>query len=110
MFKFNKKEFEKRKNILNIKERDILLVKDPDIISEKTINEIKDKVNIIFYKKPISKKIESKLPFIFIDANNISIEENEYFGIVSKEEFERIKNKKSLLNKILEDYKKEKSA
>jgi len=102
------REFEKKKNILNIKEKDILLIKDPDIISEKTINKIKNKINIIFYKKPISKKIESKLPFIFINANNVNIEENGYFGILNKEEFEKVKNKKALLHKIVEDYKKEK--
>ena len=102
-------EFEKKKNILNIKEGDILLIKDPDIVSEKTISEIKEKVGVILYRKPISKKIESKLPFIFINANEFSIEENEYFGIVNKEEFEKTKNKQGLLHKIVEDYKKERS-
>jgi len=101
-------EFLKRKDILNIREGDVLLIKDPDIVSEKTINEIKGKVNIIFYRKPVSKKIEAKLPFVFMDANNIGIEENEYFGIINREEFDRIKNKKSLLNKIVDDYRKEK--
>jgi predicted RNase H-like nuclease (RuvC/YqgF family) len=103
------KEFEKKKNILNIKEKDILLVKDPDIMSEKTIEKIKNKIEIIFYKKPISKKIESKLPFIFINTNNLNIEENQYFGILNKEEFEKIKNKRSLLHKIVKDYRKERS-
>src|SRR3989339_2141479 len=73
------KEFENKRNMLNIKNDDVLLVKDPDIVSEKTINEIKDKVGVILYKKPISKKVESKLPFIFINANDLHIEENEYF-------------------------------
>ncbi len=100
-------EFEKKKNILNIKEKDILLIKDPDITSEKTIEKIKNKIDIIFYKKPISKKIESNLPFIFINTNNLNIEENQYFGILNKEEFEKVKNKKSLLHKIIKDYRKE---
>ena len=102
-------EFEKKKGILNIKEGDILLVKDPDIISEKTINDIKDKVQVIFYKKPISEKVESKLPFVFINSNNVGIDENEYFGIINRGEFERIKNKKDLLHKIIEDYKRERA-
>jgi len=104
------KEFENKRNMLNIKNDDVLLVKDPDIVSEKTINEIKDKVGVILYKKPISKKVESKLPFIFINANDLHIEENEYFGIVDMEEFEKIKSKKDLLHKIVDDYKKERSA
>ena len=100
-------EFEKKKNILNIKEGDILLVKDPDITSEKTIGEIKGKVSFILYKKPVSQKIEANFPFIFINANDISIEENEYFGIAGREDFEKIKSKKTLLSKIVEDYKRE---
>ncbi len=104
------KEFEKKKDFLNIKEGDMLLVKDPDIISERAIGEIKDKVNIIFYKKPISKKVESNLPFVFINANEVNIEENEYFGVLNKEEFEKVKDKKTLFYKIVEDYKKERLA
>ena len=50
-------EFEKKKDFLNISLGDILLVKDLDIVSDKTIREIKGKVNVIFYKKPISKKV-----------------------------------------------------
>lgn len=104
------KEFEKKKDFLNIKDGDILLVKDPDIISERAIGEIKDKVNIIFYKKPVSKKIESNLPFVFINANDVNIEENEYFGVLNREEFEKVKDKKTLFHKIVEDYKKERLA
>ena len=37
----------KKMNILNVKEGDILLVKDPDIMSEKTIELLKGKVEII---------------------------------------------------------------
>ena len=102
-------EFEKKKSILNIRQGDILLVKDPDITSEKVIAEIKDKVTSILYRKPVSKKIESKLPFVFIDANKLSIEENHYFGIINKEEFDKIKNKNNILHKIIEDYKKERA-
>lgn len=101
------REFEKKESILNIKEGDILLVKDPDIVSKETINKIKDKVNLVLYRKPVSKKIESDLPLVFINANSLPIEENEYFGILNKEEFEKAKNKSSLLHKIIEDYKKE---
>ena len=97
----------KRRTYLTLKKKDILLVKDPDIISEKTIDRIRGDVEVVFYKKPISKKIESKLPFIFIDANKVNIEENEYFGIIDKEEFDKVKNKKTLLHKIVKDYRKE---
>ena len=81
-----------------------------DIGSDKIIKEIKGKVEVIFYKKPISKKVESRLPFVFISANQVDIEENEYFGILDKKEFENVKNKEELLHKIVKDYKKERSA
>ncbi len=100
-------EFEKKRTLLNIQEGDILLVKDPDIISKKTIEKIKGKIHVIFYKKQISRKLESSLPFVFIDINELPIEENKYFGIISKSDFEKVKNKKKFLEKILEDYKKE---
>jgi len=102
-------EFDRKKNILNINEGDTLLVKDPDIISEKTIEEIKSKISIVLYKKPISKKIESRLPFIFINANDLTIEENDYFATVNKNEFESLKNKKNLLTRVVENYKKERN-
>ena len=101
------REFWKKKDFLNIRQGDILLVKDPDIFSEKAINDIKGKVDIIFYKKPVSKKVQSKLPFVFISVNDVNIEENEYFGILAMGEFEKVKGKKSFLSKIVEDYKKE---
>ena len=102
-------EFEKKKNVLNIQEGDVLLVKDADIISENAINEIKGKVELILYRKPISKKIESRLPFTFIDANSLAIEEDNYFGIVSKEQLNAVKGKKSILKKIVEDYREERA-
>ena len=102
-------EFEKKRDLLNINEGDVLLIKDLDIGSDKVILEIKGKVEVIFYKKPISKKVEWKLPFVFIDANSVDIEENEYFGIIDKKDFEKAKNKEGLLHKIVGDYRNERS-
>jgi predicted RNase H-like nuclease (RuvC/YqgF family) len=100
-------EFLKKRDFLNIGQGDVLLVKDADIISDKIIKEIKDKVGIIFYKKPVSPKVEARLPFVFVDANSVNIEENEHFGILNKEEFLRVKNKKDILSKIITDYRNE---
>jgi len=102
-------EWEKRKNYLNISEGDILLVKDPDIVSENVINELRNKVQIILYRKPISNKVEARLPFVFIDSNMLNIDENGYFAIIDNEEFARIKNKRNILDKIVEDYKRERA-
>ena len=99
-------ELEKKEKLLKISKDDILLVDDPNIISDKAIEKIKTKVDIIVYNKKPGKKVSS-LPFIFIDAKKLDIEENQYFAIVSKEEFEKEKSKVDVLSKVVEDYKKE---
>ncbi|MFH2028312.1 MAG: DUF460 domain-containing protein [Nanoarchaeota archaeon] len=100
-------EMEKKKNILNIRKGDILLVEDPDIFSNKVVSELRGKVEIIFYKKPVSKKVESVLPFVFIGAGNLPIEENVYFAILDKENLQKARHKKDILAKVISDYKKE---
>ncbi len=100
------KEFERLNPLLNIQKDDILLVEDPNIISENAISLLKNKVNIILHKKPISKKIK-EFPFIFIESKELKIEENKHFAIVSKNDLDKLKNKSDLLTKIIKDYKKE---
>ena len=99
-------ELEKKEKLLKISKDDILLVDDPNIISDKAIEKIKTKVDIIVYNKKPGKKVSS-LPFTLIDAKKLDIEENQYFAIVSKEEFEKEKSKVDVLSKVVEDYKKE---
>ncbi len=101
-------EFNFKNKILNIQRNDILLVDNSNIISEKVIDFLKNKVFVIIYKKPITKKIESNLPFVFISAKNLEINEDKYFGFVEKKHFEMEKNKINWVRKIIEDYKKEK--
>ena len=99
-------ELEKKEKLLKISKDDILLVDDPNIISDKAIEKIKTKVDIIVYNKKPGKKVSS-LPFTLIDAKKLDIEENQYFAIVSKEDFEKEKSKVDVLSKVVEDYKKE---
>jgi len=101
-------EFDAKNRMLNITEGDILLVDDANIFSEKTINLLKDKVNIIIYKKPVSKKIRKKFNFIFIDSKKLKINEDSYFATIGKKEFEKNKKSIDILKKILEEYKDEK--
>ena len=102
-------EFEKKAKLLNITKGDLLLVDDPDIVSEKAILEIKGKVEVIFYKKPVSKKIEGRLPFIFLNSKEARLEEDHYFAIVEKVVLERLRSKASVLRKVIEDYRRERS-
>ena len=78
-------------------------------MSSNVIELLKDKVFVIAHKKPISKKMESKIPFLFIDAQNLKIEEYKYFGFVGKNQLDAEKNKLNWVNKFVEDYKKERS-
>jgi predicted RNase H-like nuclease (RuvC/YqgF family) len=99
-------EFEKKEKLLKISKDDVLLVDDPNIISDKAIDKIKDKVHVIVYNKKLGKKVSS-LPFIFIDAKKLDVDENQYFAIVSRQDFEKEKSKVDVLNKVVEDYRKE---
>ncbi len=103
---FGNIEFEKKQKLLKISKDDILLVDDPNIISDKAIDKIKNKVHVVVYNKKPGKKISS-LHFIFIDAKKLDIEENRYFAVTSKEDFEKEKAKVDILNKVVSDYKKE---
>ena len=48
------------------------------------------------------------MPFIFISAENLKIDEDMYFGFVEKKHFEAEKNRINWVKKIVEDYKNEK--
>ena len=87
---------------------DIILVENPNIFSGSVIDFLKDKVFAVIHKKQISKKIESSMPFVFVNAQNLKIEEDKYFGFVEKKQFETEKNKVDWVKKIVDDYKKEK--
>ncbi len=98
------KEYEFKNKILNIEKNDIILVNEPNILSNETIGLLEDKIFIIVHKKPVSKKIENKLPFIFLSADKLKIDETEYFGFVEKQHFEIEKNKIDWVGKIVSDY------
>ncbi len=101
-------EFNFKNKILHIQRNDILLVNNPNITSAGVIELLKNKVFIIVNKEPVSKKIENELPFLFIGAKSLKIEEDKYFGFAEKKHFEIEKNKSNWVKKIIDDYKKEK--
>ena len=101
-------EFTFKNKILNVKRNDMLLVDNPNIASSSLIELLKNKIFIIVYKTPISKKIENSLPFVFVNTKNLKIEEDKYFGFVEKRHFEIEKGRYNWIKKIVDDYKKEK--
>ena len=100
-------EFNQKNRLLNINEGNILLVEDPNIISQDVIEKLKDKVNIILYKKTISEKIRNRLKFTFINCKNLSVFETEHFAFIEKELIDNEIGKINLLNKVITDYRKE---
>ena len=101
-------EFNFKNRILNIQRNDILFVDDPNIVSEGVVDLLKNKIFVIVCKKPVSKKLEERLPFIFISAKKLKIDEDKYFSFVEKRQFEMEKDKANWISKIVSDYKKEK--
>lgn len=98
-------EFENKKAQLNIKEGDILLVENPNIISQDVYEKIKDKISIIVYKEKPSNKIKENCNFIFLDSKNLSIEENQYFAVTDKDNFQKNIEKTDILKRVIKEYK-----
>jgi len=97
-----------RNKSLNIQDEDILLVNDITIQSEKTIEELKDKIKLIVYNKATN-KILQELPFIFINSNKLPIEQTDLFAFVSKKELDDELSRQDVLSKVVAEYRKSKS-
>ena len=101
-------EFKFKNKVLNIQASDIILVDNPNIASTELISLLKNRIFVIIHKKTVSKRIEAELPFLFISAKNLKIEEYKHFAFVEKSHFETEKSKVNWVKKIVDDYKKEK--
>ena len=97
-------EFLIKNKILNIKQGEVLLVDNPNIFSEKTINALKNTVDVVISKKKVNKELRENLDFI--DSTNLKITESRFFAIIDKNDFEREKGKLNLLARIVQDYRK----
>lgn len=86
----------------------IIYVEDLNIFSEKTFDIINNKVTTIIYNK--GNKDILKKPFNFTDKNKLSIIEKEDFILADKNEIDKEKNKNDILNKIIEEYKEDRSS
>ncbi|HDD70893.1 MAG TPA: DUF460 domain-containing protein [Candidatus Woesearchaeota archaeon] len=103
MLNLGTRAFEKAKEI---KKNDIIHVKDPNSFSEKTIKELKEKeIEVIINEKPVSRKTEQILPFIFIPRKEVNLAVYGNIGFLDKKSLE--KHKKILVRKIIENYKAE---
>ncbi|MCM2326159.1 MAG: hypothetical protein NDI94_06865, partial [Candidatus Woesearchaeota archaeon] len=94
-------EYALKRDLLDIRKRDILYIEDIGIISQGVLEEIKGCVVMTGAPKPING----------IDViKDISTDKNKYFALADEEEIEREQRalrKKDTIKDILEDYKKE---
>jgi len=97
-------DFKISNKILKIKEGDILLVDNPSVISEKTIEYLRNKIQILIVKNKPSGKLVKK--FAIIRANDIKLYEEQNFGFVDKSDLDRHVIKKEMINTIIQDYQK----
>lgn len=97
-------EFQKKDKFLKIQNNDILFVDDLDVYNEKVLKDLKNKVDIIIYKKNNHNNIKN---FILINYKKLKIKDNKYFALVNKKNLDMEKNNIELLNNIIYDYKEE---
>src|SRR3989338_2342851 len=97
----------KRKSYLSIQQDDFLLVDDPNTMSMAVIDDLRKIVSVIIHRKPISERVRTMLPFIFIDTKNLALKETNALAIVNKKELDEKRSARNALRKVIEDYKSE---
>lgn len=101
-------EFENKNRFLNIGKEDILLVEEVNVFNPRVTERLKDKIRLIVYKKRLNNTTR-RLPFVFIDSGKLDLKETKHFAIVGKKELNKEISKASILSRVVEDYKKERT-
>ncbi len=92
-----------------VEDGDVLVVDDVNSFSDRSLELLKKKVNIIIYKKQPSQEL-LKRGFSFISAGKISMKETETLAIIEKEAIEKERKKKDILSTIVKEYQEERDA
>jgi len=100
--KFNNLSFDEFKDK---KLKEVIFVEEPSVFSEKTLDFLKGKVDVIIHSKPISKSISKK--FIFINKKNLKIIIEDDFVLVDKIKLKEEMEKFDILDKVIKEYKEE---
>jgi len=100
-------EYSVKKSILNISDNDVLLVEDLSICSKRTVDELKEKVSVIIYRKDITKRMKDELPFTLLSADKLKLQEAHLFAIADKEQFLNAKDNSTMVSRIVEQYRKD---
>lgn len=82
----------------------VIYVEEPNIFSEKSIEKVKEKVDVVVSKKEMSGKVEEKFRVMFIHADKVDAQEEDGIVLVDKEKIEKEKSKADILKKVIEEY------
>ncbi len=92
-----------------VEEGDVLVVDDVNVFSDRSLEDLKKKVNIIIYRKQPAKEL-LKRGFSFLNAANISMKETGRLAIIEKEAIERERKRKDMLSTIVSEYREERQS
>ncbi|MCK5282969.1 MAG: DUF460 domain-containing protein [Nanoarchaeota archaeon] len=99
------REFEGKKEGLNISKGDILLVGNVNIYNRDVLKLMEDKINVIIYEEKPNEKTRDELKFELISSKDLFVEEFGSYALVEKRQLDKGLQKKNILNKIIREYK-----
>ena len=91
----------------NLEKGSIIFINDPTIVSQQTIDLLREKVEIIIHRVPISAKLRNTLPFHFISAAQLTVIDLSKMVCIPKRELEREKKKLKFLEVALREFEEE---
>ncbi len=92
------------------KDGDVVFVDDPNEFSDKAVSILRNKgVAVVLFSKKPSQKVKSRLPFIFISGEGLVVECFDSVVVVDKNKFDRTVSCSTFLEKLVNEYKKERS-
>lgn len=94
-------EFQEKNKVLDIKKGDLLYVTDISVFNQKTIEFLKNKVQVIIYDQG-----KPGLNFVLINSKGLDIRQNEFFAQVDRESLDKKKKEINLLMQIVNGYRK----
>lgn len=99
------REYREKKSKLGIKRSDILLVEDINIYNKDVLDDLKEKVIGIIYEARPNKITKKEIPFELISSEDIDLINWKDFAVAQKEKIENKLQKKNILNRMIEEYK-----
>ncbi len=99
-----KSEFAFKKKRLCLRKGDIVYIRNPAIISRPVLEELKKLCDVVITK---SRATEISKNFIVLDHKECSLTQAGDYAVMKRSVFNRLLDKKKILSKVLDEYKKE---